>query len=267
AAPLNPNGRPNADVVVPWVNGLDVTRRPRGMWIIDFGVEMPLDQAACYEAPFQYVLRKVKPEREGNNRAAYRERWWLHVEPRPALRAATESLPRYIATTRVAKHRVFVWLAHPTLPDSRLFAFARPDDYFLGVLQSRLHEAWSLKTGSTLEDRPFYTPTTCFDTFPFPWPPGAEPAGDPRVEAIASAARELVCLRDRWLNPEGTADEELKKRTLTNLYNARPEWLRIAHRRLDDAVLDAYGWPRDLPDDAILECLLALNHQRSALPV
>src|SRR5207248_7084544 len=80
-APLNPNGRYNSDVVRPWVNGLDVTNRPRGMWIIDFGVDMPEDEAALYEQPFEYIQQKVKPERLKNNRAAYRERWWIHVEP------------------------------------------------------------------------------------------------------------------------------------------------------------------------------------------
>ena len=109
-----------------------------------------------------------------------------------------------------------------------------------------------------------YTPTTTFETFPFPWPPGQEPAGDPRVEAIAEAARALVAQRDAWLHPAGASEAELKKRTLTNLYNARPTWLDLAHRKLDAAVLDAYGWPRDLSDEEILERLLGLNLERAA---
>ncbi len=88
--------------------------------------------------------------------------------------------------------------------------------------------------------------------------------GDPRVEAIAEAARELVEKRDRWLNPEGATEAELKKRTLTNLYNERPTWLALAHEKLDRVVLDAYGWPHDLTDDQLLERLLALNLERSA---
>ena len=102
-----------------------------------------------------------------------------------------------------------------------------------------------------------------FETFPFPWPPGQEPADDPRVEAIAQAARELVQLRDAWLNPPDASDAELKKRTLTNLYNARPTWLDNAHRKLDAAVFAAYGWPADLSDDEILARLLALNLARA----
>jgi hypothetical protein len=150
------------------------------------------------------------------------------------------------------------------LPDITLAVIAREDDYFFGVLHSKLHELWSLRMGTSLEDRPRYTPTTTFETFPFPWPPRREPAGDSRVEAIAAAARALVEKRDRWLNPDGADAAELKKRTLTNLYNQRPTWLDLAHRQLDHAVLDAYGWPHDLPDDEILARLLALNLERAA---
>ncbi len=108
-----------------------------------------------------------------------------------------------------------------------------------------------------------YTPTTCFETFPFPWPPGKEPTDDSRAEAIAEAARELDHLRRNWLNPEGASEAELKKRTLTNLYNARPTWLQNAHERLDQAVYAAYGWPSDISDEEILKNLLALNLERS----
>ena len=142
--------------------------------------------------------------------------------------------------------------------------FACDDDYFFGVLHSRLHELWALRLGTALEDRPRYTPTSTFETFPFPWPPGQEPTNDPRVAVIAEAARELVEKRDRWLTPEGASEAELRKRTLTNLYNERPTWLQMAHRKLDDAVLNAYGWPRDLADEEILARLLALNLERAA---
>jgi hypothetical protein len=84
------------------------------------------------------------------------------------------------------------------------------------------------------------------------------------VKAIADAARRLVALRDRWLNPPDISAEELKKRTLTNLYNQRPTWLANAHRALDEAVFAAYGWPADLTTQQILARLLALNHERAA---
>ncbi len=261
--PLNPNGRPNSDVVRAWSNGSDITGRSRGMWIIDFGVDMPESRAALYEAPFQFARANVKPQRDVNRRLSYREKWWIHAEPRPALRAALSGKSRYIATVAVAKHRLFVWLPTNVLPDHALFVFAREDDYFFGILHSKLHEIWALRRGTALEDRPRYTPTTTFEPFPLPWSPGKESQQDPRVRAVAAAAKELVEKRDAWLNPPGTPAPELKKRTLTNLYNQRPQWLEDVHRALDKAVLAAYGWPEDLSDPEILERLLALNRERA----
>ena len=167
----------------------------------------------------------------------------------------------------VSKHFCFSWIPAEVLPANLLIVVARDDDYFFGVLHSRVHELWAWAMGTQLREAESgfrYTPTTTFETFPFPWPPGQEPAGDPRVEAIAAAARELVAKRDAWLNPPGAAAAELSKRTLTNLYNARPAWLDLAHRALDAAVLDAYGWPHDLSDEEILARLLALNRARAA---
>ena len=124
-----------------------------------------------------------------------------------------------------------------------------------------------MKQGTSLEDRPRYTPTTTFETFPFPWAPGKEPKDSPLVQAIAQAAKDLVEQRDRWLNADLTPDPSPKRRgeqrTLTNLYNARPTWLDLAHKRLDEAVFAAYGWKSDLSDEEILEKLLALNLERS----
>ncbi len=96
----NPNGRPNSDVVVPWVNGLDITRRSRGMWIIDYGCDTPLEMAALYEMPIRHVEERVKPARDKNKRASYREKWWIHAEPRPRMRAALSGLERFLATIR-----------------------------------------------------------------------------------------------------------------------------------------------------------------------
>ncbi len=261
----NPNGRPNSEVVKPWINGLDITSRPRQMRIIDFGIDMPMEQASLYEAPFEYVRTYVKPQRESSKTTI--KQWWLHERPRLDMRRAIAPLQRYIATPRVSKHRLFAWISAETLADSATIVIARDDDYFFGVLQSKVHELWARRMGTQLreaESGSRYTPTSSFETFPFPWPPGQEPADDPRVAAIGEAARELVEKRDAWLNPQGTPQDQLEKRTLTNLYNARPTWLDLAHRKLDQAVLDAYGWPYDLTDEQILECLLALNLERAA---
>ena len=263
SAPLNPNGRPNTDVIVPWINGMDITRRPRGMFIIDFG-EMTEGEAALYERPFEYIRAHVKSERDTNNRERRRLYWWHHGETVPGFRVAVQHLSRFICTPRVAKHRMFIWTDGRTLPDSRVYVFARDDDYFFGVLHSRVHEVWSLATSSRHGDgnSVTYNNTTCFETYPFPWPPGQEPEANPQVQAIAAAAQRLVELRTNWLNPAGADEAELKKCTLTNLYNTRPTWLAHAHTQLDTAVCAAYGWPSDLSDDEILARLLVLNLAR-----
>jgi len=275
----NPHGRPNSDVLRPRWNGLDLTRRSSDTWIIDFGTNLPEAQAALYEAPFEYVIQHVKPERDANRDANRKKYWWRFGRTGEDVRAALKPLTRYIATPHVAKHRLFVWLPVSVLPDKMLIIIARDDDATFGILHSRFHELWALRLGTSLEDRPRYTPTTCFETFPFP--KGA--LLDAHAPAIAAAARELNALRERWLNPPewveripevvpGYPDRlipkpefaaELKKRTLTNLYNQRPAWLVNLHRILDEAVAAAYGWPADLPDEEVLRRLLALNQERT----
>ncbi|MGO9208294.1 MAG: class I SAM-dependent DNA methyltransferase, partial [Candidatus Limnocylindrales bacterium] len=255
----NPDGRDNRDVVRPWVNGLDITRRRRDMWIVDFGTSMVREEAALYEAPFEYVRREVEPRRAAS-RSTIGE-WWLHERPRVDMRAALTGLARFLATARVAKHRLFVWVAEGTLVDSATIAIARDDDYTFGVLQSRVHTTWAGRMGTQLESRPRYTPTTCFETFPFPRPSHEQRA------AIASAGANLDRLRQGWLNPADRpydlTDRELARRTLTNLYNQRPTWLVDAHTHLDTAVLDAYCWPHDIPDEELLGALLDLNLERA----
>ena len=294
----NPNTRPNSDVVLPWANGRNVTQRAPEIWIIDFGVDTPIEVAAGYEKPFKVVQERVYPERSKVNRKRYRNLWWLHAEPCGQMRRRISPLDRFIATVAVAKHRLFVWMRAPTLPDHQVMAIASDDDFHFGVLHSRVHEHWALQLGTRLETRPRYTPTTCFETFPFP-----EPTEKQRT-AIADAARELDRLRNNWLNPPewtqtetltfpGSADgpwaryvhdpntrgvgtvryprivpkddecaKELKKRTLTNLYNQRPAWLDLAHKKLDAAVFAAYGWLDTLSDDDLLAKLLELNLSR-----
>ena len=283
--PANPNGRRNSDVLAPWMNGMDVTRRPADKWIVDFGWSMVQEEAALYEAPFRHAQKHVHPMRERNRRESYRTYWWRHVEPRRGMWKALDRLSRYIATPTVSKHRLFVWLDARICPDHQLIVIARDDDVTFGILHSRFHEAWSLRLGTSLEDRPRYTPTTTFETFPFPEGlspnlPAVAQAPGSRAAAIADAARRLVELRDRWLNPpewvewvaepvpgypkrpaprNEAAAKELRKRTLTNLYNARPQWLADAHAALDTAVASAYGWPANISEDAALQELLALN--------
>ena len=283
--PANPNGRTNADVLKPWVNGMALTRRPAGKWIVDFGLKMSAEDAALYEEPFRWVKEHVWPTWDKQREAERRNQWWLHHRPRPNMWAALGNLSRYIATPTVAKHRLFVWCDARICPDHQLIVIARDDDTTFGILHSRFHEVWALRLGTSLEDRPRYTPTTTFETFPFPDgltpnTPAADCAAGPRAAAIADAAQRLVELRDRWLNPpewvewldepvpgypprpvprDEAAATALKTRTLTSLYNARPTWLADAHAVLDAAVATAYGWPADISDDDALAELLALN--------
>ena len=204
--PANPNGRPNSDVLGPWMNGMDVTRRPADKWIVDFGWSMVREEAALYEAPFQHAKEHVYPMRQRNRRDSYRTYWWRHAEPRQGMWKALDGRSRCIATPTVAKHRLFAWLDARVCPDHQLIVIARDDDTTFGILHSRFHEAWSLRLGTSLEDRPRYTPTTTFETFPFPDGlspniPASDYADDPRAAAIADAVRWLVELRGRWLNP------------------------------------------------------------------
>ena len=285
--PANPNGRPNADVLKPWINGMNVTRRPLGKWIVDFGWRMSETEAALYEEPFRHVKEHVHPMRQQNRREAYRWYWWRHGEARPGMWRALEGYSRYIATSMVAKHRLFAWFDSRICPDQQVIVIARDDDTTFGILHSRFHEAWSLRlcTWVGKGNDPRYTPTTTFETFPFPDgltpnTPATDYESDPRARTITEAAKRLVELRDRWLNPpewvdwvdepvsgypkrpvprDEAAATALKTRTLTSLYNARPTWLADAHAALDAAVATAYGWPADISNDDALAELLALN--------
>ena len=209
----NPHGRPNSDVVRPVVNSQDLLSRRDQRWIID-NRDLELHEVALYERPHQIVENRVKPARDKNRNKWLKENWWRPQRMRPEMREAIRPLSRFAVTPTTSKHRVFLWLWHPVLPDHQLIVFARSDDYFFGVLHSRLHEVWARAQGTQLREAESgfrYTPTTCFETFPFPWPPGEEPEGDPHVEAVAEAARELNELRENWLNPpEYTVTEVLE---------------------------------------------------------
>jgi len=199
--PTNVNGRPNTDVLSPWWIGIDVTRRPRDYWIINFnGFEE--SAAAKYEAPFELLGREITRYEAERGRKITRPDFWRLWRRRPELFAAIGGLKRFIATPEVAKHRVFVFLDTRIVPDKNLTAIARDDDTTFGILHSRFHEAWSLRLGTSLEDRPRYTPTTTFETYPFPdglTPnlPAAAYADDPRARRIARAARVLDEARGR----------------------------------------------------------------------
>jgi len=299
--PANPNGQLNSSVLKPYWNGDDVTGRPQDYWLIDLPPRLKEADASLYVSPFNHIA--TTPDDNGKTIQQLREelaeqagpRWWEPHRTRPEMRSRIADVHRYIVTPETAQHRLFVWLCLPTLPDKNLIVIPRDDDTFFGLLHSRFHELWSLRKGSDLQDRPRYTHTSTFATFPFPAGltpniPAANYAADPRAVAIAAAAASLNKLRENWLNPfdlvrrepevvpgypdrivpvsDGAA-KALAKRTLTDLYNVRPAWLDHAHRELDDAVADAYGWGDDfragtLTDDEILGRLFRLNQERAS---
>ncbi len=307
----NPHNLPNSEVLTPWANGMDVTRRPSDTWLIDFA-SCSESEASLFEAPFSHVNAHVKADRLNQRDEKRREYWWKLGRSGAELRNATKKIPRYIATPMVAKHRLFALLDSRVFADQQLIVIARSDDSTFGILHSRFHELWALGMCSWMGvgNDPRYTPTTCFETFPFP--AGLTPqdtasqqtcrlasgAVVPDVpskaaETIAEAAYKLNTLRDNWLNPPDWTqrlpevvplgmsvspypdrivpkpghEKELSERTLTKLYNARPAWLDTAHKTLDAAVATAYGWTDytpEMPDETILQRLLALNVERSA---
>lgn len=307
ACPINPNGQKNLSVVRRWFNGMDLTRRISNRWCIDFGVGISEQDASLFESPFQLISLKWHNENEKllkNGKPPLRNgepktlaTWWIHQRPRPEMRNALQGLSRFIATPEVSKHRLFVWLAGGMIASGSVYSIARDDDTTFGILHSRFHEIWSLRMGTFLGvgNDPRYTPTTTFETFPFPEGltpniPAADYAADPRTQKIAAAAARLNELRENWLNPADLvkrvpevvpgypdrilpvseeAEKLLKKRTLTNLYNDRPAWLQNAHKALDEAVAEAYGWGEDwkagkLTEDEILARLFRLNQERAA---
>jgi hypothetical protein len=290
----------NASVLKPYWNGDDITGRPRDVWLIDLPIGLAEKEATLYEALYEYLRRapydpenpddlRLLPEARASARDGHaRDRWWEPYWPRPKMRRAIERMQRYLVTNETSEYRLFVWLSYPILPDKNLIVILREDDTTFGILHSSFHEAWSLRLGTSLEDRPRYTPTTTFETFPFP--EGLTPnifaadyATDPRAIRIAQAAKRLDDLRKAWLNPsdlirietegfpgypdrilpkDADTAKKLKQRTLTNLYNQRPQWLDDAHEALDRAVAAAYGWPEDISTEDALEKLLALNLAR-----
>jgi hypothetical protein len=220
---------------------------------------------------FERVLTHVKPERIVNRRAAIKKLWWRFGWERPEIRKALVGLPRFIATTETAKHRVFQFLDASILPDHMVIIVASPDAFHLGVLTSRIHVVYALAAGGTLEDRPRYNKTRCFDPFPFP------DCTEKQKDRIRALAEELDAHRKRAQAQHGLGltviYNVLEKVRAGAALNAREKLLhdralvstlRQLHDDLDAAVAAAYGWPWPLADAEILERVVALNAARDA---
>ena len=255
-------------------NGRDLMSTPRGVMVIDlFGVEAD-DVRKRFPHVYQHVLATVKPERDANNRATYRDNWWTFGEPRKDLRPALAGLPRYIATVETAKHRVCQFLDAAILPDNKLVCMGLDDAFHHGVLSSRVHVGWAMRAGGWLGvgNDSVYVKSRCFDPFPFP------DCSDALKARIRATAEEL----DAHRKARQAAHPRL---TLTQMYNVleairaaedldadaeriKQEGLvlilRELHDTLDVLVLEAYGWTDQPTDDQILERLVALNAARAA---
>ena len=255
-------------------NGRDLTARPRDVLVIDlFGLSAE-EVRSRFPAVYQWVLERVKPERDENKRTSYRENWWIHGEPRGKFRPALAGLPRYIATVETSKHRFFQFLDKDILPDNMLVNVALDDAFHLGVLSSRIHVCWALAAGGRLGlgNDPRYNKTRCFETFPFP------AATDGQQARIRDLAEQLDTHRKRQQaqHPDLTMTgmynvlEKLRSgETLTTKEKVTHEQglvsvLQQIHDDLDAAVFDAYGWAPTLTDEEILERLVALNAERAA---
>jgi type II restriction/modification system DNA methylase subunit YeeA len=275
------------------LNGEDVTARGSGKWIINFG-ERSLNEAVLYEAPFQHIAQPVKSAREKTGSVGEKRSWWLLARRAPAMFSRISLHRRFIATPETPTHTVFAWLPSGVVPDKNLIVISRSDDTSFGILHSRFHIAWARALGSPYGNHPTarrYNSSRVFRTFPFPEGltpniPANDYENDPRAQAIAKAAKRLDELRKAWLNPpdlvkiepevvlgypdrilpkDAQAAVTLRTRTLTNLYNQRPQWLLDAHRELDAAVAAAYGWTADLSEEDALAKLLEINLARAAL--
>jgi hypothetical protein len=254
-----------------YLNGKDLTASSRNAMVIDlFGMNAD-EVRSKYPLVYQYLLENVKPERDQNNRQSRRDNWWIFGEPNPKLRHMVLGLKRFIATVETSKHRFFTFLDKDVLPDNKLVNIALDDAYFLGVLSSKSHVVWATAAGSTLEDRPVYVKSQCFDPFPFP------ATTEPQKTKIRHLAEQLDAHRK-------ARQAEHPTLTMTDMYNVLEKLrngealtakdktvhsqglvaiLRQLHDELDAAAAEAYGWPVNLPEAEILERLVALNKQRA----
>jgi hypothetical protein len=237
-------------LIKPYRNGRDLADKPRGVFVIDafgFSVESLREY---HPALYQHLAERVKPERDQNTRAVYRDNWWLFGEPRKELRRYLMGLACFIATVETTKHRIFQFMDAKIAPDNMLVVIAHDQPATLGVLSSRVHALWALAAGGTLEDRPRYNKTRCFETFPFP------ALTDAQARTIGALAEKIDAHRKK----QQAAYPDV---TLTGLYNVLEKQRRHTplnakektlhahglaavlnelHNELDAAVLEAYGW-------------------------
>jgi hypothetical protein len=261
------------EILFTYINGRDLLQKSRNVKVVDLFGNNIAESQKNYPKAYQWLLERVKPERDANRDKSLRENWWLFGRPRTEIRPALKNLQRYIVTVETAKHRVFVFLNNDIIPDNMLIAIALEDAYFLGVLSSKIHVIWALAAGGNLGgNTPRYNKTRCFDPFPFP---DATPNQKQKIRELGEkldAHRKQVQTQHPDVTITGMYNllEKLRAgETFTKAdkaYNdkALVSILKQIHDELDTAVFEAYGWDANLTDNEILEKLVTLNAERAA---
>ncbi len=242
-----------SEVVFRFMNGEDLVntiQQEPTRWIIDFG-NRKLEDCSKYPAALDIVRERVKPIRDKVSRKAQRERWWQFAETRPGITKALPELHRVALVGLTAKRLLLVWAQPDWRPSHACGVFTFDDDYNFGICSSHVHDVWARGVSSTLEDRLRYTPSIAFETFPFPNP------SNKQKDNIAKSSRRIAELRREAC--------DAIRAGLTKVYNLMDDGgfveLKAAHRELDLAVADAYGWNSTLLDDPVglLDALFDFN--------
>lgn len=252
-------------------NGRDITSTPRDVLCIELGGVTEDALRTTFPVVYQWLYTRVRPTRLENRDPRLRANWWLHRRSRDDLRAMLVGLSRYIVTVETSKHRFFQFLDASVLPDNMLVCIAHDDPYVMGVLTSRIHVCWALAAGGTLEDRPRYNKTRCFETFPFPDATVDQKRQIRQMAEQLDAQRKAQQAVHPGLTMTGIYNVLEKVRNGTTLTdkekkiheNGLVSVLAQIHDDLDRLVAEAYGWPADLAESEILERLVKLNADRA----
>ncbi len=264
----------NKDVLFPYLNGEDLNSRPdqsSSRWVINFH-DWPLERAEAYPDCMGIVREKVKPERDLNNRKVRRERWWQFAERAPALYSTIADMKRVLVIPRVSKYMICSWKPTGITYSEATCIIATEVDADSALIQSTFHSDWARANGSSLRNDLRYTPSDCFETFPFPTNTASlndigERYYTHRQSIMLARQEGLTKTYNRFHDPSEHAPDIVQ--------------LRALHKEMDEAVAHAYGW-EDLKLEhgfhetkqgvrytisetarrEVLDRLLLLNHQR-----
>jgi hypothetical protein len=261
----------HTEIIHRYRNGRDIAHRPRNAYVIDFGLRTD-EEVREYPVLYDLVRDRVRPGRDANARAAYRDYWWRFGEPRREWRAALVGLRRYVATVDTAKYRFFTFVDSGTVSDDKLVCIASDDAFHLGVLSSMIHVMWALAAGGKLGvgNDPVYVKTSCFDPFPFPDPPAELRARIAELAERLDQHRKDAIARDESVTMTGIYNVVTKLRSMDVFTPAERivhqaaagRVLREMHQELDRLVAHAYNWRWPMNKQEILERLVELHDVR-----